>query len=377
MLAISMTFLGTAIASPLAGSLIDRYGVRGVISVGSLIAGLGFASLYYLSHLWHLYAAAIVIGLGMAAVGAVPASMMVINWFVKHRGTAIGIMSAGIGVGMLVMAPILGSFLIPNFGWRGGFLALAFVTWILIPLALFVVRTKPADMGLYPDGLEDPTDTAVAEASLPAPSGLSLKIALGTSAFWLIVITFFIQGYSGISIWLSQVPHLQDIGFPLGQAASAITVGGLGSAIGKFTFGWLCDKINAKYACAISLTLLVIGTSIFMLVKPDSPLSMVWLYSIILGLGAGGWLPTMSMLVSTNFGLASYGAIFGIVSLAQTTGGAIGLFVAGYMYDVMNTYLWAFVMFLALYAIAIPAALLVRRPRSSEAQSSIPSHRRY
>jgi len=368
MLAISIVLLCSGAASPLAGSLIDRYGVRGVISVGSLIAGLGFVSLNYLTHLWHFYVAATVSGLGMAAVGTVPASVMATNWFVKRRGTAIGVMSTGIGAGMLVMAPILGSFLIPNFGWRGAFLALAFVTWILIPLALFVVRTKPADMGLYPDGIEDPTDTAVAEASLPASKGLSLKIALGTSTFWLIVVTFFIQGYSGIGVWHSQVPHLQDIGLPLGQAASAITGGGLGSAIGKFTFGWLCDKINAKYACAISFVLLATGTFIFMLVEPGSPLSMVWFYSIILGLGAGGWLPTMSMLVSTNFGLASYGAIFGITALAQTTGGAIGPFAAGYMYDVMNTYQWAFVTFLASYAIAIPAILVVRRPRSSEAQ---------
>ncbi len=368
MLAYSILFLGAGAASPLAGSLIDRYGVRGVISIGSLIAGLGLASLNYLNHLWHFYVAATVIGLGMAAVGTVPASVLVTNWFVKRRGTAIGVMSSGIGVGILVMAPLLGSFLIPNFGWRGSFLVLAFVTWILIPLALFIVRTKPADMGLYPDGIEDPTDTAVAEASSSAAKGLSPKMALGTSAFWLITLTFLIQGYSGVGVVQNQVPHLQDIGFPLGQAASALTGVGLGSAIGKFTFGWLCDKINAKYSCAISLVLLAAGTFIFILVKPGSPLSMVWFYSIILGLGAGGWLPTMSMLVSSNFGLASYGAIFGMINLIQATGGAIGPFAAGYMYDVMNTYQWAFIIFLALYAIAIPAVLAVRRPRPLETQ---------
>jgi len=368
MLAFSIVFLCSGAASPLAGSLIDRYGVRGVISVGSLIAGLGLVSLTYLNHLWHLYVAFAVIGLGMAAVGIVPASVIVSNWFVKRRGTAIGIMSTGIGAGILVMAPILGSFLIPNFGWRGAFLALAFITLILIPLALFVVRTKPADMGLYPDGVEEPTDTAVAEASLPASRGLSLKMASGTSAFWLIVVTFFIGGYSSAGVVQHQVPHLQDIGFPLGQAASALTGVGLGSAIGKFTFGWLCDKINANYACAISLVLLVIGTAICMLVRPASPMAMVWFYSIILGLGAGGWLPTMSMLVGINFGLTSYGAIFGIVNLVQAAGFAFGPLFAGYMYDAMNTYQWAFIILLALYAIAIPAILAVRRPRPPETQ---------
>jgi len=278
----------------------------------------------------------------MAAVGQVPASVVVSNWFVKRRGTAIGIMSAGIGAGILVMAPILGNFLIPTFGWRISFLAQAFITWTLIPLALFVVRTKPADMGLYPDGIEGPTDMAVAEASPPTAKGLSPKMALSTSAFWLIALTFLIQGCSGVGIVQNQVPHLQDIGFPLGQAAIGLTGVGLGSAIGKFTFGWLCDRIKVKYACAVSLTLLATGTFIFILVKPESPITMVWLYSTILGFGAGGWLPTMSMLVSTNFGLASYGAIFGIINLVQASGGALGPLLAGYMYDMMGTYKWAF-----------------------------------
>jgi len=74
----------------------------------------------------------------------------------------------------------------------------------------------------------------------------------------------------------------------------------------------------------------------------------------------------MSMLINTNFGLASYGAIFGMITLVQSVGCAIGPPFAGYMYDTMNTYQWAFIIFLALYAIAIPAILAVRRPKWPE-----------
>ncbi len=361
MLGFTVFFLLTGLGAPPAGLLVDRYGVRGVIAAGALIAGLSFGSLYFMQHLWHLYLAFFFIGTGMAAVGQVPASTMISNWFVRRRGTAIGIMSTGIGAGILVLAPVVGGFLIPTFGWRTAYLALGILSLLLIPLVLLVVRTRPSDMGLFPDGAAG----SLAETADPsfASRGLNLKMALGTTAFWLLAVTFFVSGFASLGVIQNQVPHLQDIGFPLAIASSALTGLGLGSAIGKFFFGWLCDHIKATRACALSLVLLATGTLMLMFIEPGSPLVLIWLYSIVLGLGAGGWLPTMSILVNINFGLLSYGAIFGMVSLAQGIGGALGPFFAGFLYDTMTTYRWAFTIFLVLFGVAIPLVLGVRRPR--------------
>ncbi len=91
-------------------------------------------------------------------------------------------MSVGIGAGGFVLAPLVGGYLIPNFDWRASYFALALLTWVVsIPLALLVIKTKPADMGLYPDGVE--ATEAVAEAEASPSEGLTLKMALGTSAF--------------------------------------------------------------------------------------------------------------------------------------------------------------------------------------------------
>ena len=91
---------------------------------------------------------------------------------------------------------------------------------------------------------------------------------------------------------------------------------------------------------------------------------MIWLYAILLGLGVGGWMPTMSMFTSTSFGLASYGVIFGMIAFAHSIGCGFGPLFAGYMYDTMGTYHWAFIIFVILLIVAILTILAVRRPKS-------------
>jgi len=361
MVAWSISFLVMGAASPFVGRIVDRYGPRKIIAIGAFIGGLGFIPLSFMDSLWHFYAGYAVIGIGMAAMGTVSTSAVVSNWFQRKRGLAVGIMSAGIGVGGLVLAPLIGGYLIPAFGWRTAYLVMVLLMWALIPAVLAVIKAKPEDMGLNPDGAARPEATA--EVLAASSAGLTLKIALGTAAFWLIAVAFLVNGLCQSGIVQNQVPHLEDIGFPVTTAVAALGVVGLGSTVGKFGFGWLCDRIPVKYACAIGLTFQAAGLIIFMSVGSTSPTAMVLLYAIFMGLGVGSWLPTLSMLVSTSFGLASYGAIFGLGSLLLYGASAVGPLLAAYIYDTMNTYHWAFLIFLVAYVIAILAVLAARRPR--------------
>jgi len=364
MAAMTIYFLVLGLASPFAGRVIDRYGVRNIVFIGALVGGLGFILLSQMSTLWHFYLGYIILGVGTTAFGPIPATAIVSNWFEKRRGTAVGIMSAGFGVGGFVMAPLTGGWLIPSFGWSVSYIILALITWIIvIPLALFVIRTKPADMGLNVDGVEEPETVSETKPRRSTTEGLSLKMALATSTFWLIAIAFIINDFVQVGVTLSQTSHLEDIGFPVAVAATALGIIGLAGAVGKIFFGWLCDRISPKYACTIGFGFQAISIIILINVKTTTPLAIIWLYAIILGLSIGAWLPTMSMLVSTNFGLSAYGTIYGLVSFIQSIGAAASPLMAGYLYDTMNTYHWAFVIFVALYAVAIPAVLLVRHPK--------------
>ena len=358
----TVLFLMIAVTSPFIGRIVDRYGAKRVIVSGAIIVGLGFTFLTQMNHLWHFYLGYAIVGAGLTAMGQVPASALVSNWFQRKRGLAIGIMSTAVGGGGFVMAPIVGSYLIPNYGWRPSYFALAVITWVLIiPLALLIIKMKPSDIGLYPDGAEAPAPTL--NQTLPsAPVGLTLKLALATPAFWLIAVSYFCSNTSQVGAIQNQVPYLQDIGFPVATVASALGTVGLSSAVGKLTFGWLCDRIQPKYACTIGICFQIVGLLILMSVGPTTPVSLIWMYAILMGFGAGSWLPTMSMLTSYTFGLVSYGAIFGVVSMFQSAGTAIGPSMGGFMYDIMNTYHWAFIIFLVLYLIALPAVLLIRRP---------------
>jgi len=366
MTAFTIYSLFTGLTLPLVGKLVDRYGARKVIFVGALIGGLGFLSLSLMNSFLQFYASYAIIGIGMSAIGYVPASAIVSNWFQKRRGLALGIMSMGIGVGGLTLAPFIGAYLIPNLGWRATYLFLGVIAWaIVIPLALLVIREKPADLGLIPYNTNATEAFTTNKATCLISKELTLKMALATPAFWLITISYTLSAFSLTGAIQSQVPFLQDIGIPAAMAAIILGVIGLMSAISKFGFGWLCDRIPADYACSIGLGFQLIGIALLLNIETASPSAIIWLSAISLGLGAGSWLPTMSILTSTNFGLASYGAIFGTAALVQSIGVATGPLMAGYLYDAINTYHRPFMIFLILYAISIPSVLAVRHAKTT------------
>ncbi|MBW2624285.1 MAG: MFS transporter, partial [Deltaproteobacteria bacterium] len=349
MVAVSIFFSIGGISAPIVGRLVDRFGARRVMSIGAAITVCGFITLSTTRFLWAFYAGYVIAGLGMAGAGMVPGTTLVSNWFNKRRGTAVGVMSGGLGAGGLVFAPLIGAFLIPNFGWRTSYLVMSMATAIIIPLALFIIKTRPEDMGLFPDGVPAPPPETTSGTSTSPTPGPGLKMALTTSGFWLMAVSFMAHGFCEVGILQTQIPYLRDLGFPMAKASAAFGVVGFFSFTGKIFFGWLCDRIKAKYACAIGLTVELIGILILYFTRLASPEAMLWIYAVIMGLGVGSWLPTMSMLVSTNYGLAAYGSIYGMISLTMSIGAATGPLTSGFIYDLTGNYNWAFIIFIVLY----------------------------
>jgi len=371
MVGFTIFFVLQGVVSPLVGRLVDRHGPRRVIPLGALVMGLGFLLVSRTGSLLLFYASYVIIGAGSAGMGIVPCSAVVSSWFKRKRGIALGVMSAGLGAGGLVMAPVVAQ-LLDSFGWRTTYLAMAVIIWVVcMPLALAFIRARPSDLGLHPDGDEEDSEGLPLSASTGSDGqGLSLRQASKTAAIWLIGTSFFVSGFSNTGAVHAPVPFLEDIGFPTATAAAALGTLGLGSAAGKVFFGWLCDRIPPKRASAIGLTLQLGGILVLLTIRADSSLALIWAYALLLGFGVGSWLPAMSMLVSSTFGLAYYGSVFGVIAFLESAGTAIGPLFAGLMYDATGTYYHAFITFALLYAIAIPAILLVKRPRPSQLQGA-------
>ena len=355
-------FVTMGATCPVVGRFVDRYGARPVIPVGAVVMGLGFVVVSQVSQLSLFYLGYALVGAGAAGMGQVPSSAVVSNWFKKRRGTAIGLMAAGVGAGG-VLAPAVG-FIIENHGWRNAYLSMAILIWVIvIPLGALVVRTRPSEMGLYPDGAGGPPDMASGTGTTVADvSGFTLRQAARTPVLWLIAVSFLFGSFSSMGLVQAPVPFLQDIGYPMQTAAAALGAIGIGSGLGKVFFGWLCDRILPKYAWAIGQGLMAASVLVLLNISADSPTALIWAYSLLLGLGVGSWLPTLSILASSHFGLVFYGSIFGALNLAQSLGTATGPFFAGMMYDATGTYYWAFIIFAAMFAVGIPLILLVKKP---------------
>jgi predicted MFS family arabinose efflux permease len=169
---------------------------------------------------------------------------------------------------------------------------MAIMIWVIvIPLGAIVVRTRPAEMGMYPDG--DPIPAGAPRERAVAVGGVSLRKAAGTPTFWLIAASFFAGCFASMGLVQAPVPFLQDIGFPIQTAASALSAVGIGSALGKIVFGWLCDRMQPRHAWAIGQAMMAVSVVILLGIDAESSIVPIWAYALLAGFGMGAWLPTL------------------------------------------------------------------------------------
>jgi len=361
-----MMQLTSGFVSPFVGRVIYRWDAKWVIAAGALLLGIGFALLSLTNALWQFYLLYVIVGLGSAATGVVPTSIVICNWFKRRRSFAIGVLGTGIGVGGFVMPMFLGTYVIPHLGWRIGYIISGVISaGVLIPLSIWLIKPKPEDVGLLPDN-EKTSEDECYRVSNASQLGFKLDVALKTQAFWLMVVAFTVFGIANGHTFQNEALHLQDVGFSAVVAASTMSIVGIGSAIGKFSFGWLCDFIPPKYILVIGSALQAGATLILMSATPVSSAFMLWLYAIMFGLGIGSWFPAISLTTSVTFGLIAYGDIFGIYNMLFMVGNAIAPWVGGYIFDTTGSYHLAFLLCLICYALAVPCMLLVRRPKQKK-----------
>ncbi|MBE0415507.1 MAG: MFS transporter [Dehalococcoidia bacterium] len=361
----SLYLLMLGLTGPAIGRLTDRYGSKRFMLGGAVIAGAGLMLLSQASEVWHLYVLYFMIGIGMSGAGIVPVSAVVSKWFTRRRGTAMGIAMAGIALGALLITPLT-AYLIQSISWQVAFTVLGVLTWVfIIPTVMLVMKSRPEDMGLLPDGAKPIEGEAVPE-SIPeaidnvGEEGWTLSMAFRSLPFWLLLATFFIVNAALVGVLQHEVSFLEEMGIPMTTAAFALGLtGGIGG-VGKLAFGVLADRLSPKYTAILCISLLLVGQVILIMTQS---VAMVWVFVFVFGFALGGNIVLQPLVTGHFFGLASFGAIFGWVMLAGAVGGAVGPVLTGALYDASGSYSLAFFIYLVAYVVAIVALLFARRPK--------------
>jgi MFS family permease len=358
----------SGMVSPLVGAWNDKYGSRTVMTVGALVMGSAFTLLSAMTSLWHLYALNGLAAVGITCCAWIPIQTLIANWFTKKRGLAMGIALTGIGFGGLVMAPLTGA-LIARLGWRLAFAGLGALILMSAPVVLAIVRSRPADMGLLPDGaVAAAPGTRGASDAAALGAGVDLGQAVRTGAFWILAATHFLWTFASFSILGHLVAHLRDVGFAGSVAAGALglTVGA--SVAGRVVIGYYADSANKR--AVMSTALAFSGLSVALLLSIQSAGALP-LFVVAYGLGLGGIVVLFPLLVGECFGLLAFGKILGLIMIAATMGGAAGPVLTGRIYDVTGSYRLAFALHVGVF---IAAALVINfLPRSLTRRAPLPS----
>jgi MFS family permease len=355
----SLSILIFGLGSIFAGRMADRWGARWVVGLGGAFLSGGLLLSAGVQSLWQLYLCyGALMGLGVSA-GWGPLSAAVSRSFQAGRGLAMGIMSIGISVGILII-PLLSSSLISAFGWRASFVILGVIAAVVMTGSTFLIKKDPR--GAQPSGAEGTRAPALDSTS--PPREWSLKQALVTRAFWMLFAGYLLwcTGFYMVSIHLAA--YGTDMGLSPAAAAIAVSLIGGGSIFGKIFMGYLSDRIGPQKVLVVNL--LLQGLCIFGLVSSRS-VAPLYLLSALFGFGYGGTGPQIPVVTAKFFGLSSIGAIFGMLILSGQIGGAIGPVLAGTIFDHTKSYFHGFSVGGITILLAFLLVLLLKAPIQTSA----------
>ena len=274
----------------------------------------------------------IVFGLSFGLAGLVANMLVLTRWFVRYRGVAVGILLMGASFGGAVFPLIVRQTLIDS-GWREavGLLAVIGAALMILPL-IFMVRNRPQDSGLNPDGAAQVSEPSTATPSVsPVASGPKLIDALKSPVFYLLAFTTATLWFCIVGVLQHQAIYLgRDLGVDKANIPLVFSAFFWAGIVGKAGFGYLSDRLNKVHVMLASIINLAIGLIVLRTINADSTV-MIFTYALIYGMGAGGAFAMIQLVIADYFAGQAYGKILGIFTFVDTMAGALGTQVIGAM----------------------------------------------
>jgi MFS family permease len=344
-----VNWIAMGLGSFLWGALSDRIGTRVVAVAGGALLGLGMVLSSRVTTLWQFYATfGVMVGFAVGAFYA-PLTATATKWFTSRRGVAVAIVSAGIGVGILVVSPLARG-LITLLDWRTAMIVLGDLCWLVVIPAGLLIQNAPGDMGAIALGGTRPAGERDFEPGEVVRS----------PQFWMISLTHFACCAAHSGPIFHMVTHAIDQGVARMAAASVFGLSGLASVAGRIGGGVLADRFGAKRTLIAGLTLQAAMVALYLVVR-----DLAGFYALALGFGVayGGVMPLYALLVRQYFGEKVMGTAYGGVFLISTLGMGLGSFAGGLFYDRLGSYAGLFVTSFAIAAAAALLAFAFRTPR--------------
>jgi MFS transporter, OFA family, oxalate/formate antiporter len=361
------------------GTIVMYTGVRALMIFGSLVGGMAFIFMARVEALWQFYFFYILLFIGNGAYGGIVSATAVNNWFVLKRGKAMGFAAAGISFSGAVL-PMIAMITILKSGVDGAALVIGGSVMLMAPLAWFVMREWPEEMGLLPDG-------ATAESGLPSrdkasgtPACNPIKKAgtacdswpfmrlIRTGAFWKLGLSFAMLMVGTVGVMSQLKPRFTDIGFSSLHAMILMSVTALIGSVGKYSWGSFCDRFKPRRVVVLMSLANAAGLSLALY---QNSMTTLILFIVVFGFTMGGIMSTYSVMIAIFFGrecfpsVLRYISIFLILQLA-------GYLIAGQSHDRTGSYDHAYMIYIGLDLAAAAMLATLKPPRASVVSGNPP-----
>ena len=373
----------SGVVAPLLGPYADRYGPRWLMPLGTIFLGLCMVALGGVNAIWQFFIIAVLArAIGQPLfIGLLPRTMAV-NFFQRRRNIALAFTSLVRPVASAINIQVILA-IAASKGWRAGFRYLGFVTLVLTIPIFLVVRRRPEDIGLLPDG--DKPDGASRYSTAPATADSSLRPtqptaqisadwtarqAMGTTAFWLVSFSTFLVLAAASGIGFNMVPYfIETGGLSVTQAATVLSASTLLSLC-NLGWGFLADRFSPR-TITLCGYLTTLGTLFYMFTVNN--LASAWIFGVTWGVFSSASDALVSMIMAQYYGRSSYGTIMGALRPFEAAGLGVGQSLGALIYDFTGSYRALIVISVVFYVTAAVLIFLARPPSARRATPSPPA----
>jgi predicted MFS family arabinose efflux permease len=347
-LAVGLYMVISAFATYAGGRLADRAGPRALLTLGTLVGGIGIGLMSVVSQPWHaMLFYGLVFAIGNGAASMAPVGVMVMRVAPERAGLANAAAMSGISVGQLVMMAGL-TFVLAAIGWRSVFIWLALAHVLLLG---FLWVALPRDAG---------------QARPVAPQGMALSAVARTRRFWLLLAIYAICGLDDFFVGTHVVAFAQDKGVGAILAGNLLALMGLAALIGVLTAGWWSDRFGAR---AVTAATFAVRIGLFALIMIDQSPASITIFALAFGATFLVTAPMTVLFVRDCFGTRHLGALTGLITMVHQIFGGLGAYGGARIFDATGSYDAAFLIMLVASAAALVLTLVLRAETSAAAIS--------